>query len=121
MSDPTLIAADETIAGEWIQRGRLYHTSFSFAERDDGDYNLGFSTGGCLGGCKLSRTAAFKDGLVTLNTAVAEYVPNTYSTLYAIRVLGNEYLLPTTSVVDFEREIAAGTNHWQRYVLRRSD
>jgi len=121
LSDSTLIAADEVITGEWIQRGRLYHTSFSFAERGDGKYDVSFSTGGCLGGCELSRTAAVNDGLITLNSAVAEYVPNTYFSLYMIRVRGSDYLLPATSVVDFEREIAAGTDHWQRYVLRRPD
>jgi hypothetical protein len=119
LSDSTLIAADEVITGEWIQRGRLYHTSFSFAKRNDGDYDVSFSTGGCLGGCKLSRTAAVKDGLIRLNAAVAEYLPNTYLSLYIIRVRGSDYLLPTTSVVDFEREIAAGTDQWQRYVLRQ--
>jgi hypothetical protein len=87
----------------------------------DGDYDVSFSTGGCLGSCELPRTATIDNGLITLNAAVAEYVPNTYRSLYVIRVRGSDYLLPTTSVADFEREIAAGTDHWQRYVLRRLD
>jgi hypothetical protein len=121
LSDSTLIAADEAITGEWIKRGRLFHASFSFAERDDGKYDVNFSTGGCLGGCKFSRTAAVDNGLITLNAAVAEYMPNTYLSLYIIRIGGSAYLLPTTSVVDFEREIAVGTDQWEHYVLRRPD
>jgi len=119
LSDRSLIATDISLSGEWATRRRLSHTAFTFAKRPDGQYGVQFSTGGCLGGCELTRIATFSDGAIMLDGAVAEYVPRTYDTIYAIRIDNDEYLLPAESVPDFERDLASGSDDWKWYVHKR--
>lgn len=121
LSDLSLIATDVALPGEWTTRRRLNHTAFTFAERPDGQYDVQFSTGGCLGGCELTRIAKLSDGAIMLDGAVAEYVPRTYETLYAIRIDNDEYLLPAESVSDFERELVSGSDDWKWYVHARAE
>jgi len=119
LSDRSLIATDISLSGEWTTRRRLNHTAFTFSKRPDGKYDVQFSTGGCLGGCELTRIATLSDGAIILDGAVAEYVPRTYDTLYAIRIDNDEYLLPAENVPDFERDLASGTDDWKWYVHAR--
>lgn len=121
VTDRSLIATDIALSGEWTTRRRLNHTAFTFVERTDGKYDVQFSTGGCLGGCKLSRVGTLSEGVLVLDRAVAEYVPRTYDTLYAIRIDDIEYLLPADSVRDFERAIASGSGDWRWYVHSRGN
>lgn len=117
--DSSMIATEIDLNGEWTTRRRLNHAAFAFAERTDGKYDVQFSTGGCCGGCNLSRVGTFIDGVLVLDGAVAEYLPRTYDTLYAIRIDDAEYLLPAESVPNFERAIASGSDDWKWYVHSR--
>ncbi len=118
-TDPSLIATDIALSGEWTTRRRLNHTTFKFAKRADGKYDVQFSTSGCFGGCELTRIAEISDGAIMLDGAVAEYVSRTYDILYSIRVDNIEYLLPAESVPDFERDLASGSDDWKWYVHTR--
>jgi len=121
ITDRSLLATDIALNGKWTTRRRLNHTAFTFAKLTDGKYDVQFSTGGCLGGCNLSRVGTLSDGVLVLDGAVAEYVPRTYDTLYAIRIDDADYLLPAESVRDFELAIASGSNDWRWYVHSRSN
>lgn len=121
LHDKSIIATDAAIAGAWICRHRLDRSSFVFTGRPDGQFDADFSTSGCLGGCTLKRTARFDGGVIRLDSAVAEYVPRTYDTIYAVCIQGTEYLLPAERLSDFEQELGTGTRGWERYVFRRDN
>ena len=111
--DRSLIDTEIFLTGQWQTRRGLSVTEFTFEPRSDGRYDVRFRTGGCGGGCELSRTATLTDGVISLNGAVVEYSRKTYDTMYAIRVGTDEYLLPAENLVDFERELASGTSDWK--------
>ena len=119
--DRSLIATDIALNGTWTTRRRLSYTQFTFVRRRDGKYNVQFSTGGCLGGCRLSRVGTLSEGVLVLDGAVAEYGRRTYDTLYTVRIGGVDCLLPAESVQDFERAMAAGSDDWRRFVHSRRD
>ncbi len=119
LTDLSLIPTDVDLNGEWATRRRLNHTTFKFSKRADGKYDVQFTTGGCLGGCELMRTAECSEGTIVLDGAVAEYMPRTYNTLYAIRIDDAEYLLPADNLSDFERALASGSGNWKWYVHSR--
>ncbi len=118
-ADPSLLATDIDLAGEWINDGLRTYSSFVFTKRGPGQYGVQFTTHGCLGGCKLSRMASLSDGIISLDGAVAEYVPRTYNTLYAIRVDNLIYLVPADGIREFERSRASGSDKWRRYAFSR--
>ena len=119
--DRSLIATDIALSGTWTTRRRLTYTEFTFVRRRDGRYDVQFSTGGCLGGCRLSRVGTLSEGVLVLNGAVAEYGLRTYDTLYTVRIGGVDCLLPAENVRDFERAMAAGSDDWRWYVHSRRD
>ncbi len=119
LSDESIIATDPDIAGTWTCRHRLDGSVFTFSRRDDGQFDVDFSTSGCLGGCDLRRTAKIDKGIIRLDAAVAEYRPRTYNALYVIRIAGTEYLLPAELISDFERELQSGSDDWGGYVFCR--
>jgi hypothetical protein len=121
LPDSLVRSTDLTLTGEWVSRAHLTRSSFVFAPGNDDNYDAQFSTSGCLGGCKLSRSARLTEGVIKLNGAVAEYIPRTYDTLYGIRIGADDYLLPAVSVLAFERERAAGSNVWKHYVFSRAE
>lgn len=121
LSESSLIAADMSLIGKWVNRHRLNHSAFTFANRMDGRFDVGFSTGGCLGGCEMSRVGTMVDGAVVLDGAVAEYSGPVYDTIYAIRVNNRECLLPAANVPAFERELNAGSDRWTWHVHSRID
>jgi len=51
---------------------------------------------------------------------VAEYLPRTYDTLFALRIERVEYLLPSVLIREFEEEFNAGSDHWNRLVFQRT-
>lgn len=121
ITDRSLIATDIALNGEWTTRRRFNHTAFTFVKRTDGRYDVQFSTGGCFGGCKLSRIGTLSEGVIVLDGAVAEYLPRTYDTLFAIRIESVDYLLPAESVQHFEEAIASGSEDWRWYVHTRGN
>ncbi len=120
LADRSFIHTEISVIGHWHTQRRLSHTEFTFDPRTDGRYDVRFRTGGCGGGCELSRTATLTDGVISLDGAVVEYSRKTYDTIYVIRVDTDEYLLPAENVVDFERELAAGASDWKWYVHSRN-
>jgi len=124
ISAPTDAALNPTeldLSGEWINEGPYTYTSFRFSTRRDDHYDASISTAGCLGSCEFARSATTYDGLVRLNSAVAEYDARTYDTLFTIGVGDAHYLLPAESVAEFERDYSSGSDDWMAYVFRRSD
>ena len=81
LSDESILATDPDIAGTWTCRHRLDGSVFTFSRRDDGQFDVDFSTRGCLGRCDLRRTAKIDKGVIRLDAAVAEYLTRTYNTL----------------------------------------
>ena len=120
LNDRSLIYKEMSLTGIWHTPRRLSRTEFTFDPRTDGRYDVRFRTGGCSGGCELSRTSTLVDGVILFDGAVVEYSRKTYDTMYAVRVDTNEYLLPAVNVVDFERELASGTSDWKWYVHSRN-
>jgi len=121
LAEPSLLSRDCELSGDWIDRGKYHRNAFSFRRRSDDRYSVDFTTNGCMGGIGLERVSCCDKGVITLNAPVAEYSWRTYDLLYAICVDETDYLLPAESVEDFERERAAGTDVWQRYVFRRKN
>jgi hypothetical protein len=119
LTDESILAADAVIAGSWIRRHRLNRSTFVFTPRPDGRLDVRFATGGCLGGCEFVRIASFANGVISLDGAIAEYLPRTYDTLYVIRVDGAEYLLPAQGLAEFEQKLRSEGDGWQWYLYRR--
>lgn len=119
LDDPSRLSIKESPAGTWRRRGHLNWAALEIAEPLAGRSQVESSTGGCMGTCALARTASIRDGVVTLDGAVAEYTPRTYDTLYLVSVEGWEYLLPAPCVPEFERSLDADTEDWTHHVFRR--
>lgn len=119
LSDESIIVTDPDIAGTWTCRHRMDGSEFTFSRRGDGQFDVDFSTSGCLGKCDLRRAAKIDKGIIRLDAAVAEYRTRTYNTLYVIRIDGSEYLLPADGLSDFEQEVKSGSGGWEGYVFRR--
>lgn len=100
----SLMAPDFDIAGQWAVRRHLNSSSMTIVRTAPGEYSVAFSTAGCMGFCKFQRTARLQRGVITLDAAVAEYMPFAYDTLYAVRANGEELLLPAAFVDEFEAE-----------------
>lgn len=106
--DPSLIAPDIEIAGEWESRRHLNSCSLSIRQTASNAYAVDFATGGCMGGCAFQRSGCYRNGVLTLDGPVAEYMPAAYDTLYAIRVNGEELLLPAAYVERFGEAVVDG-------------
>jgi hypothetical protein len=119
LDDVALIATDINIAGDWLERGRHHSTSFSFSPLASGSFDAQFKTHGCSGGAAFSRQATWRAGTIRLDRAVADILGRTYDTLYAMRLDGTEYLLPSACVENFEQELASGNLDWSFGPLQR--
>ena len=119
-ADATSIATQIDITGEWSHRQRLASSSFTFTKRSEHQYAALFATSGCLGGCQMARIASVQAGIITLDGAVAEYLPRTYNTLYAVHVDQTDYLVPDVSLRDFEQALSSGSEGWKFYVFSRT-
>jgi hypothetical protein len=93
----TLINPDVDLQGTWVTATRMDYSTLAF-EKSAGGYTVRFVTGGCLGQWKLYRTAMCSHGVITLSAPIRPYRPGTYQTLYAIKVGGIDYLLPSCDV-----------------------
>lgn len=100
----SLMAPDFNIAGMWAVRRHLNASSMTIVRKGPGEYSVAFSTAGCMGFCEFQRSARLQNGVITLDAAVAEYMPCAYETLYAVRANGEELLLPAAFVDEFEAE-----------------
>jgi hypothetical protein len=119
LSDSELLAGDIDLSGDWSTRLAHSGSSITFERRSDEDFNVHFSTGGCQGGCEWSRTAAFVEGVITMDRAVAPYDRRAFNTLYAIRIDGTDYLLAEPDVLRFEEERRRAVGNWGWYVFKR--
>jgi hypothetical protein len=106
--DPSFIAPAMGIAGQWESRRHLNSCVLSIEQTSPGVYAVDFGTGGCMGGCKFERNARYRNGVLTLDKAVAEYAPAVYDMLYAIRLNGEELLLPAAYVKRFQEACVDG-------------
>jgi hypothetical protein len=94
--DKSLISSQIDISGHWaIQRG-LDASELKIVPQGKDSFAVEFYTSGCLDRWLLHRTATFKNGLLELDRPVDPYGGKPYDKLYAIRLRGRDYLLPST-------------------------
>ena len=117
LTDSSMIAVDMDVAGEWLNKRRLDRSALKFTKLSEQQFDVDFDTSGCVGGCRFSRKASARDGVITFDGAVAEYSGRTYNTLYAIRVAGADYLAPADDVQGFEEALKSGSDFWKFYVF----
>jgi hypothetical protein len=101
----SLLSAAPNLEGYWGRFMGFDSASLEFTRREDGRFDVRFSSGGCLGGLDLTRTAEAKEGTILLDLPVREYAGTTYQRLYVVRVQGKEYLLPDRNVKRFEASL----------------
>ncbi|MCB9853237.1 MAG: hypothetical protein H6819_09095 [Phycisphaerales bacterium] len=106
----TIRVSSIDLEGSWLGRTGMDTASMVISRRNDGTFDVNFSTSGCLGGWRLKRTATYKDGILELDRPVQEYCPITFRRLYTIRANGTELLLPETSVADLMQDRDADGN-----------
>lgn len=98
------VVATMDLTGTWVRGESGYdNAELDFVPDASGHYRVAFRTAGCLGSWSLQRHAQFGGGTVTLDAPVQEYAPATYTRLHAVRLYGQDYLLPSTEVERFNR------------------
>jgi len=103
----SLLASDILLEGKWEVHRHLQSSAIEISRNPPWQYQIAFSTSGCLGGLTLERTGTYVDGTLSLDKPVGEYLPLTYDRLYAVRIEGTDYLLPEASVEQFEAGLSA--------------
>lgn len=115
-------------AGRWVNN--CVHdagNTLTLVRTAEGEYEVIFRTSGGLLSWQLSRTATYRDGVLTLNRPVQEYAPWIYQRLYPARIDGNQYLIPSHGVPEVHKEALpfahgfAETTAAHCYAYRRSD
>lgn len=95
------------IAGEWDRRGGHDGSHLSIEPSGKHTYAVAFRTAGCFGDWHLERSAKYINGVLTLDRPVEEQNGFTYKRLYAVRIAGEEYLLPSVAVARVHGAILA--------------
>jgi len=90
------------VTGEWLLLRHLEGNSMSIKRKAGAAYAVQFRTQGCLGCCNFERVGRFDNAVLVLDHPVAEYAPFAYDRFYAIRVDGEDMLLPATFVDAFQ-------------------
>lgn len=101
-----------SIEGDWLRGGHLETTTLDIKRIGPSNYSIEFYTTGCLSRWKLSRTATYSDGVVKFDRPVQEYVSRTYDRLYAIRIAGEECLIPPCNIVEIEKWLDENHTEW---------
>ena len=104
--DPSFMAANVSIVGEWAVCRHRNGSSMTISENSPGKFTVLFSTYGCMGRCDFQRDARFDNGILTFDRPVSEYFPVAYDTLYAVRVAGDDLLLPAAFVTKFQHGLS---------------
>ncbi|MBI4579102.1 MAG: hypothetical protein HY718_05325 [Planctomycetes bacterium] len=94
------------IAGNWTLSRGLDYSRLAITKTDDGHYQVSFASGGCLYNYRLKRIGDYSGGVLSLNRPVKEYFPLSYRTLYAVRIGGQDYLLPSAAVAEVDKGLA---------------
>lgn len=119
--------AIKDITGEWIARHSGHCcTWLNIWRTRQGSYYVEFKTLGCVGDWDLIRTGEYADGVLTLNRPVIEYVDRTYQRLHAVRIVDEQYLLPSVAVETVQEAISEdgsqvldpGVLHWHLFSRR---
>jgi hypothetical protein len=87
------------ITGDW-RAGSIGHasTGLSISRSLLGTYTVRLDASGCLGGWHLNRTGRYADGVLTLDRPIEDYFMLKYKKLYAVRIGGQEHLLPSAAI-----------------------
>jgi len=98
------------ITGKWWGPHSIGHAVTWLAIGSGGgrSYRVIIKGNGCLGELRLERTGEYADGVLTLDRPVQDYLGRVYKKLYAVRIAGEEYLLPSASVGEVEAAISKG-------------
>ena len=101
-----------SLEGDWQSGGLLETTTLNIKRKDSSNYAVEYYTTGCLSRWKLSRTATYSDGVLKFDRPVQEYVSRTYDRLYAIRIAGEECLIPPCHIVELEKWLDGNHTEW---------
>jgi hypothetical protein len=105
------------IVGDWKKDRFMGGSCLSIRKKASSAYVVDFTTFGSLDSWSLQREGTYKDGILRLTKAVAEYPGDaTYDTLYAVSVGGNEYLISQASIRFLVKSYAKNrVVDWPRY------
>lgn len=92
------LATDTTLVGKWT--GPSVFVTITRAGPNQ--YSVDFKTGAECRGCRLKRSAEYRDGVITLDRPVKGIMGPIYQRMYSIRFEEREYLLPAPNVSEFE-------------------
>ena len=105
----TILAPDTRLDGRWIgviRRGYEEHTvQIATDPKDEGAYRLKFySWTDTAGVIKTNRTGKLVDGVLSLNEPLKGFgiSKSPFSVLYAVRVEGKDYLLPSVNAEELK-------------------
>ena len=121
--DSRRLVPDLELVGHWSVRRHLNGSSLEIQKLPSGEFRVRFATGGCLGSYEAVQTATFRDGILTLDEPVAEYLPAVYDRLYAVRVADEVRLLPAARVSDvvWADDDSVEDKSGDRWTYRRTD
>ena len=122
--DQRFLSPHTAIEGTWARYPGDDATVLIVTSEEHSLYRVEFETGGDLGGWKLSRLGKYENGVLTLNLPVREYSSREYRTLYAVRLLDNEYLVSSQAARELPRlESEMASSQWmeQMYLLSRQN
>jgi len=108
------------ITGKWWSPHSIGHAVSWLAIGSGGgsSYRVIVKTSGCFE-LRFERTGKYADGVLTLNRPAEDALARVYRKLYAVRIAGEEYLLPSTSIGEVEATISKdGTRALDPYMLR---
>lgn len=105
--DERILSPAVDIVGVWERRGHLDGSSLSITGGPSDKHQVSFSTGGCLGHFQAERTGSYDKGALVLSQPITEYCPATYKVLFAVRIDGNDYLVPSVHVDDLQRGLSS--------------
>jgi hypothetical protein len=95
------------ITGKWWSPHSIGHAVSWLAIGSGGgsSYRVIVKTGGCFE-LRFERTGKYADGVLTLNRPAQDALARIYRKLYAVRIAGEEYLLPSASIGEVEATIS---------------
>jgi hypothetical protein len=93
----SLVVSNADPTGEWKNHDMAMESNRMTVRRRGGQYEVLFSTQGCVDYWTLTRRAAYSNGVLQLENPVEEYSGAQYDTLYTLAVSNQTVLLPQSA------------------------
>ena len=92
------------LAGRWrVRRGRSgSYLTFSQKPNDGGRYQVAFQTQNCMQSWQMAATATCGDGVIELDSPLAEISAGVFQKLYCLQVGGKVALIPVEDGMQLE-------------------